>query len=102
MVQDRLRPTQSRQKAYTYCRLYALSFRDGEQVFFQVSILKGVMSFGRKSKLNHRCIGPFNILCTVGDMAYELSLLLYFFIFDPIFHVTMLRCYIPDESHIFW
>lgn len=49
------------------------------------------MRFGRKGKLNHRYIGHFKILRTVGDVAYELVSTLDFAVVHPIFHVPMLQ-----------
>ncbi|KAF3645196.1 putative NAC domain-containing protein 2-like [Capsicum annuum] len=55
-------------------RLYALIFGVGDRVFLRVSPMKGVMRFGKKGKLSPRYIGPFEILQTIGDAAYELAL----------------------------
>lgn len=62
--------------------------------------MKGVMRFERRGKLNHRCIGPFEILRIVTQVAYELELPLAFSVINLVFHIAMLRQYIPDESHI--
>ncbi|XP_069155859.1 uncharacterized protein [Solanum lycopersicum] len=62
--------------------------------------MKGVMRFGRQGKLSPRYIGPFEILRTVGEVAYELALPPEFSVIHPIFHVSMLRRYIPDESYV--
>ena len=58
------------------------------------------MRFGRRGKLNPRYIGPFVILRTVEEVAYELALHPAFSAIHPVFHVSMLRRYIPDESHV--
>ena len=58
------------------------------------------MRFGRKGKLSPRYIGPFEILRTVGEVAYALALPPTFSAIHPVFHVSMLRQYIPDESHV--
>ncbi|WMV24114.1 hypothetical protein MTR67_017499 [Solanum verrucosum] len=39
----------------------------GDRVFLRVLPIKGVMRFWRRDKLIPRCIGPFNILWTVGE-----------------------------------
>ena len=35
--------------------------------------MKGVIRFGRKGKLNLRYVGPYEILQSVGEVAYELA-----------------------------
>ncbi|MCF7184040.1 hypothetical protein L3H42_11115 [Corynebacterium sp. MC-13] len=62
--------------------------------------MKGVMRFGRKGKLSPRFIGPFEILERVGEVAYRLALPPSLSSVHPVFHVSMLRKYVLDESHI--
>ena len=62
--------------------------------------MKGVMRFGKKGKLSPRFIGPFEILSRVGEVAYKLALPPILSVVHPVFHVSMLRKYIPDESHM--
>ena len=61
---------------------------------------EGVMRFGKKGKLSPRFIGPFEILSRVGEVAYKLALPPSLSAVHPVFHVSMLRKYIPDESHV--
>ncbi|KAJ7976472.1 Chromo domain containing protein [Quillaja saponaria] len=69
-------------------------------MFLKVSPFKGIMQFGKKGKLSLRFIGPFQILDMVGTVAYRLSLPPDLDRMHPIFHVSMLQKYLPDESHI--
>ena len=69
-------------------------------MFFKVSPIKGVMRFGKKGKLAPRYIGPFEIKSRVGEVAYRLVLPLELSRIHPMFHVSMLRKYIPDPSHV--
>ena len=62
--------------------------------------MKGVMRFGKKGKLSPRFIGPFEILSRVREMAYKLALPPSLLAVNPVFHVSILRKYIPDESHV--
>ena len=62
--------------------------------------MKGVMRFGKKGKLSPRFIGPFEILSRVGEVAYKLALPPSLSAVHHIFHVSMLRKYISDESHV--
>ncbi|XP_073049550.1 uncharacterized protein [Primulina eburnea] len=56
--------------------------------------------FGKKSKLSPRFIGPYEILERVGDLAYRLALPPALSGVHDVFHVSMLRKYHPDTSHV--
>ena len=58
------------------------------------------MRFGKKGKLAPRYIGPFPIIKHVGKVAYKLELPESMNNIHPTFHISLLRKYIPDESHI--
>ena len=58
------------------------------------------MRFGKKKKLAPRFIGPFEILERVGMVAYRLALPPNMSQVHPVFHVSMLRKYISDSSHV--
>ena len=54
------------------------------------------MRFGKQGKISPRYIGPYEIVSKVGPVAYKLKL-------PPELsriHVSMLRKYIPDPSHV--
>ncbi|XP_070029703.1 uncharacterized protein [Nicotiana sylvestris] len=100
LIQERLRTTQSRQKSYTDRKVRDMSYMIGEKVLLKISPMKGVMRFGKKGKLSPRYIGPFEILKRIGDVAYELAMPPNLSGVHPVFHVSMLRKYIGDPSHI--
>ncbi|XP_058099773.1 uncharacterized protein LOC131244137 [Magnolia sinica] len=62
--------------------------------------MKGLMRFGKKGKLALRFIGPFEILNHVRVIAYRLALPIVLANIHNVFHVSMLKKYMPDESHI--
>ena len=62
--------------------------------------MKGVTRFGKKGKLNPRYIGPFEILERVGPVAYHLALPPELANIHDVFHVSILRKYISDPSHV--
>ncbi|KAL5548306.1 hypothetical protein UlMin_003537 [Ulmus minor] len=62
--------------------------------------MKGVMRFGKKGKLSPRYIGPFEILERIGKVAYKLALPSELSAVHNVFHVSMLRKYILDPSHV--
>ena len=57
-------------------------------------------SFGRKGKISPRYIGPYRIIERVGSTTYRLELLAELARIHDIFHVSILRKYIPDPSHV--
>ena len=62
--------------------------------------MKGVMRFGKKKKLALRYIGPFEILERIGIVSYRLALPPNISQVHPMFHVSMLRKYISEPSHV--
>ncbi|XP_073121965.1 uncharacterized protein [Henckelia pumila] len=72
----------------------------GDHVFLKVSPMKGMMRFGRRGKLNPRYIGPFEILERIGTLAYRLALPLSLAVVHNVLHVSMLRKYVSNPSHV--
>ena len=99
-IRQRLYIAQSRQKSYADTRRRDLEFEVGDLVFLKVTPMKGVMRFGKKGKLSPKFIGPFEILKRVGKLAYELALPPALSGVHNVFHVSMLRKYISNPSHI--
>ena len=77
-----------------------MQFEIGDHIFLKVSLTKGVMRFGRRGKLSLRYIGPFEILERKGEVAYEITLPSELSQVHPVFHVSMLRNYVPNPSHV--
>ena len=59
-----------------------------------------MLRFRKKGKLNPRFIGPYEILDRIGEVAYRLALPPSLSGVHNVFHVSMLRKYVPDPSHI--
>ena len=59
-----------------------------------------MVRFGKKGKLSPRFIGPFEIVQRVGECAYHLALPPSLSRVHDVFHVSMLRKYIIDPSHV--
>ncbi|XP_017984325.1 PREDICTED: uncharacterized protein LOC108663621 [Theobroma cacao] len=62
--------------------------------------MKGVIRFTKRGKLNSRYIGPFRIIERIGPVAYRLELRLKLDWIHNVFHVSMLKKYVLDPSHI--
>ena len=72
IVRDRLKTAKNRQKSYADKHRRDLQFKVGDRVFIKVSPWKGVLRFGRHRKLRPRYIGPYEIISSVGLVAYRL------------------------------
>ena len=100
IVRDRLKIARDKHKSYADKRRRDLQFKVGDRIFLKVSPWKGVLRFGRREKLRPRYIGPYEIISRVGPVAYRLDLPPELSNVHNVFHVSMLRKYIPDPSHI--
>ena len=100
VIQQRLRTAQSRQKSYADIRRRELEFEEGDHVFLKVSPSKGVHRFGKRGKLKPRYIGPFEVLQRIGPVAYRIALPPELSQVHDVFHVSMLRKYVHDPTHV--
>ncbi|KAK1564440.1 hypothetical protein Q3G72_003286 [Acer saccharum] len=100
IIKERLRAAQSRQKSYADHRRRDLEFEAGDFVFLKVSPWKGVFRFGKKGKLSPRFIGPFEVLERIGIVAYRVALPPNLSRLHNVFHVSVLRKYVADLSHV--
>ncbi|KAL0553911.1 hypothetical protein IC582_007815 [Cucumis melo] len=99
-IRSRMHTAQSRQKSYADVRRKDLEFEIGDKVFLKVAPMKGVLRFERRGKLSPRFVGPFEILERIGPVAYRLALPPSLSAVHDVFHVSMLRKYVPDPSHV--
>ncbi|XP_073121402.1 uncharacterized protein [Henckelia pumila] len=100
-IRDMMRTTQSRQKSYADRRRRDLEFTLGDHVFVRVTPMKDVMCFGKRGKISPRFIGPFEILERICTLAYRVALPPSLAAVHNVFHVSMLRKYISNPSHVF-
>ena len=100
LIQERMRTAQSRQKSYHDKRRKDLEFEVGDHVFLRVTPWTGVGRALKSRKLTPRFIGPFQILKRVGPMAYQIALPPSLSNLHNVFHVSQLRNYIHDPSHV--
>ena len=100
MIRERLKVTTNRQKSYADMERKDIQYEIGDKVFLKVSPRKKVMRFGKKVKLSLRFIGPYEVIEKVGQVAYCLALPPELENIHNVFHVSMLRRYRSDPSHV--
>ena len=99
-IKERMLATQSRQKSYADPKRRDVEFSVGDKVFLKIAPVKGIVRFGKKGKLSPRFVGPFEILEKVGKVAYRLALPPSLEKVHNVFHVSLLRKYVADPSHV--
>ncbi|CAJ2661736.1 unnamed protein product [Trifolium pratense] len=91
---------QDRQKSYTDKRRRPLEFEAGEHVFLRVTPTTGVGRALKAKKLTPKFIGPYQITERIGKVAYRIALPPVLSRIHDVFHVSQLRKYISDPSHV--
>jgi hypothetical protein len=99
-IQERLKVARSRQKSYADFHRRDLQFKKRDKVFLKVSPTRGTLRFGQKGKLSRRYIGPYDIVSKICDVAYRLALPPELSSVHNVFHVSMLKKYVSDPSHV--
>ena len=74
--------------------------RSVKKFFLKVSPWKKVMRFWKKGKLSPRFIGSYGVIEKVSPVAYKLALPPELEKLHNVFHVSMLRRYMSDPSHV--
>ncbi|KAG8493033.1 hypothetical protein CXB51_010398 [Gossypium anomalum] len=100
VIRDCLKAASDRQKSYADLKRKDIEFQVGDKVFLKVSPWKKVLRFGRKGKLSPRFIGPYEVIEKVRPVAYRLALPPELEKIHDVFHVSMLRRYRSDPSHV--
>ncbi|KAM1769228.1 hypothetical protein ACFX12_047091 [Malus domestica] len=100
VIKSNLKAAQDRQKSLADKHATDRKYNVGDWVFLKLSPWKGVVRFGKKGKLSPRYIGPYIITELVGEVAYRLELPSELSKVHDVFHVSMLRHYVLDPSHV--
>ncbi|GJT32759.1 putative reverse transcriptase domain-containing protein [Tanacetum coccineum] len=95
-IKDRLKAAHDRQKSYADKRRKPLEFSVGDHVLLKVSPWKGVVRFGKKGKIAPRFVGPFEIIKSVGPVAYRIRLSEELNGVHYTFHVSNLKTCLAD------
>ena len=91
---------QDRHKSYADNRMRDLKFQVGDKVFMRISPWKGVLRFEKKGKLCPCYKRPYEIVERIEEVAYRLRLPPESTRVHDVFHVSMLRKYMEDPSHV--
>ncbi|KAM1450625.1 hypothetical protein ACFX2I_037845 [Malus domestica] len=100
VIKANLKMAQDRQKSITDKHSTDRVYKVVDWVFLKSSPWKGVVRFGKKRKLRPRYIGPYQIVERVGEIAYQCALPQELTRVHNVFHVSMLRRYVSDPSHV--
>jgi hypothetical protein len=98
-VQQNLKQAQDKHKSYEDQKRRHLEFQVGDHVYLMVKSRKISLKLGNCAKLAPRFCGPFNILTQIGPVAYQLALLANLIIHN-VFHVSLLKKYVHDPTHM--
>ena len=77
-----------------------IEYEVGDKVFLKVSPWRKILRFGKKGKLSQKFISPYEVLERIGLVAYRLALPPELAKLHDVFHVSMLRKYRSNGSHI--
>ena len=69
-------------------------------MFLKILSMKGIQRFDKKEKLAPRYVGPFQIMDRVEKVSYRLALSPQMSQVHPLFHVSLLRKYVADPTHV--
>ena len=71
----------------------------GDHVYLKVKAQKNSLKLGNCAKMEPKFCGPFEILTRIGPVAYQLALPANLRIHN-VFHVSLLKNYIHDPTHM--
>ena len=74
-------------------------FQAGDKVFLRVKPKRSSLKLGSYKKLANKYCGPFEILQRIGEQSYKLALPPHLHVHN-VFHVSLLKQYIPNLDHI--
>jgi hypothetical protein len=101
-IKQNLKASQEGQKSYVDKNRTHREFKVGDHVFLKVKANRISLKFGNFSKLAARYCGPFEIIERIGPVVYMLALSASMNVHN-MFHVSLLKKYIPDPNHvIYW
>ncbi|GAU42813.1 hypothetical protein TSUD_288410 [Trifolium subterraneum] len=100
MIQEKMKASQSRQKSYHDKKRKDVEFQEGDHVFLRVTSTTGVGRALKSKKLTSKFIGPYQISERIWKVAYRIALAVTLSNLHDVFHVSQLRKYISEPSHV--
>ena len=99
LIRHEIKAAQDRQKAYADSKRSDRIFNEGDMVFLRVRPKRSSLSLGKYKKLSARYCGPYAVIKRVNNQAYELLLPPHIKVHN-VFHISLLKKYVPDANHI--
>ena len=100
IIRQRIKEAQDRQKSYADAHRVDHSYKVEDRVFFRIKPHKSLIKFGKGDKLSPRFMGPFKFMERKGPMAYQVAFLDSLRCMHNFFHVSVLRHYVNDPTHV--
>jgi len=98
-VQKNLKVAQDRKTSYDYGKRTPREFNVGYHLYIRVKPKKSSLWLCKYTSLLPRYCDPFTILARIGLVSYHLALLATVKVHD-VFHISLLKKYIHDPTHI--
>ena len=92
--------TQDRQKKYADAHRLDHHFSIGDRVFLRVCLRKSPIYYGKGSNLVPHFVETFEILKRIGPVSYQIAFSPSLSCIHDVFHVSILRWYIPHVTHV--
>ena len=100
IIKQKIKETQDRQKSWADLKRRTVEFAIGDHVYLKVNPIKSIQRVRAQGKLSPRYIGPFEILERIGELAYRIALPPALSGIHDVFHVSVLRKYIPNPDKV--
>jgi hypothetical protein len=97
-IKQNLKVAQDKQKSYADKNRTHRKFKVGDHVFLKAKANRSSLKLGNYAKLAANFCGPFEILERIGSVAHMLALPTSMTAHN-VFHVSLLKKYIPDANH---
>jgi hypothetical protein len=95
-----IKEAHDRHESYSDTRPVDRSYKVSNRVFLRLKLHKSSIKFVKGYKLSPRFMGPFEIVERKGPMAYRLALPDSLRRMHDVLHVSILRHYISDPTHV--
>ncbi|XP_050914676.1 uncharacterized protein LOC127129563 [Lathyrus oleraceus] len=95
-----MKASQSRHKSFHDKKRKALEFKEGDHVFLRITPIIGVGRALKSRKLMPFFVGSYHIMQRIREVAYWIPLPSPLVNLHDVFHVSQLKRYILDPSHV--